>query len=551
MSLPALGKSLQDLRPDIAMLWDNERNSFKPSEVGLGSSQVVWWKCSQGHQWQTKVSSRVYSKNPCPECVRPKRHVSDLESALVNEWDISKNSLPANLVPTGGRDKYWWVCGKGHQWEAAVYARINGRGCPYCSGRIPIPGMSDLLSTYPNIASLWHPEKNLPLTPSEITSKSRRKFWWQCEEGHEWEASMDRGSLSECPLCAEPRKSLTVSHPFLVQEWDWSLNIASPDSFTQGMNNRIYWKCTEGHGWQARISDRALYGTACPRCAVLKTGSKGERELQSFIESLGFIPEINQRSLIAPYELDLYLQDKSIAFEYNGLYWHSEASGKDKWYHFNKYERCSQKGVRLVQIWEDDWNLRQPIVKAMIRHILGISDLPSVHARKTKVLKVSTPKAHEFFEQNHILGKVVGCQYLGLMHGEDLVACMALRQRSDKTLYLERYATSATVRGGFTKILMHLKEYFEAEEVITFADLSLSEGSLYVSTGFVQDGFIEPDYAYLSQQRRIHKFNYRLKRFKEDPNLFFEEGKTETELAQLNKLRRIWDSGKIRYKYTL
>jgi len=60
---------------------------------------------------------------------------------------------------------------------------------------------------------------------------------------------------------------------------------------------------------------------------------------------------------------------------------------------------------------------------------------------------------------------------------------------------------------------------------------------------------LKPDYKYLVKGNRIHKFSYRLKRFKNDPELLWEEGLTEKELAELNGIPKIYNSGMNRMVY--
>ena len=83
---------------------------------------------------------------------------------------------------------------------------------------------------------------------------------------------------------------------------------------------------------------------------------------------------------------------------------------------------------------------------------------------------------------------------------------------------------------------------------MTLADITLGSGGLYKTTGWVEDKLLRPDYSYVIRNSRVHKFNYRVQRFKTDSGLLFEEGMTESELAELNNLIRVYDAGKIRFK---
>ena len=108
---------------------------------------------------------------------------------LAKEWHPTKNGSlePADLTP-GSNKKVWWVCVKGHEWQARVTDRnYRKTGCPYCSGyRVCIDNC--LYTINPTLASQWHPTKNDPLTPKDVTPGFSKKVWWICSEGQEWEA---------------------------------------------------------------------------------------------------------------------------------------------------------------------------------------------------------------------------------------------------------------------------------------------------------------------------------------------------------------------------
>ena len=109
---------------------------------------------------------------------------------LLDQWHPTKNlPLTPDTVSGGSSRRVWWRCGKGHEWQSAVYARVSaGAGCPYCSGKLAVPGQTDLASRFPEVAFQWHPTKNAPLTPDQLLPGSHRLVWWLCKKGHEWQA---------------------------------------------------------------------------------------------------------------------------------------------------------------------------------------------------------------------------------------------------------------------------------------------------------------------------------------------------------------------------
>lgn len=110
------------------------------------------------------------------------------KAALLTQWHPAKNgALTPQQIAYGSTRKVWWICAKGHIWQAAVNTRTaNHTDCPYCAGRLPWPGETDLASQYQDLVKEWHPTRNLPLTPEQVLPGSEKKVWWKCAQGHEW-----------------------------------------------------------------------------------------------------------------------------------------------------------------------------------------------------------------------------------------------------------------------------------------------------------------------------------------------------------------------------
>lgn len=274
--------------------------------------------------------------------------------------------------------------------------------------------------------------------------------------------------------------------------------------------------------------------------------SVGHKQLTELLDSMGVSYLINDRSIIAPKELDIYLPDHKIAIEYCGLYWHSEQQGKDRQYHRKKYLACQEQGIQLLTIFEDEWIQRRHQVERKLQHLLGLCT-DKIAARKTKCVELDTKTKDAFFEAHHIQGTGPGSITYGLEHGGQIVAAMTFIQQSNCAYTLNRYATSTRVVGGFSKLLNHFKLNTEWKELISFADLRWSDGGLYIKTGWTLDKVLPPDYYYSPDgHSRIHKFNYRRRNLPErlvsfDPSL------SEVENCKNNGILRIWDCGKNRY----
>lgn len=133
------------------------------------------------------------------------------QKKLMKEWNYKRNvGIDPSSLTVGSNKKVWWLCFKGHEWEASIYSRVHGSGCPFCSGRCATSDQN-LLLEYPHIAKEWHPTKNGNLTPNNIKSKSNKKVWWLCSKGHEWEARVDsRINGNGCYICS---KEVQTSYP--------------------------------------------------------------------------------------------------------------------------------------------------------------------------------------------------------------------------------------------------------------------------------------------------------------------------------------------------
>ena len=273
---------LGTVNPKLAAEWDDEKNGgLKPSMVMPGTSKKIWWRCPSGHEWQATINSRS-SGTGCPYCSgrRVIQGVNDLATVnptLATEWNHEKNGdLTPSMVSQGSDRKVWWKCIKGHEWQSAISNRAKGQGCPYCSGRKVLCGYNDLATKNPDIAAEWHPTKNNGLKPTMVSSGSNKKTWWKCKKGHEWKSTVsDRVRGNGCPYCSGKRiligfNDLSTTNPSLAAEWAIQKNGSlKPTMVSGGSNIRVWWRCENGHEWQATVANRNQ-GTGCPFCSNQK-----------------------------------------------------------------------------------------------------------------------------------------------------------------------------------------------------------------------------------------------------------------------------------------
>lgn len=211
-------------------------------------------------------------KNLYDFCMENKR------TELLRQWDAKMNGdLTPEKVSYGSGIKAWWRCEKGHKWKAMINSRSHGSGCPYCAGKKTEDGCNDLKTEFPELARQWHPTKNIPLLPSQVTKGSCRIVWWRCERGHEWKAAVKlRTEGNGCPYCAGRRilpgeNDLATVYPKLAKEWHPVKNESlKPDMVLASTGRRVWWRCRLGHEWQATVYSRTQEQTGCPYCANRK-----------------------------------------------------------------------------------------------------------------------------------------------------------------------------------------------------------------------------------------------------------------------------------------
>ena len=216
--------------------WDFEKNNslgFDPNVLGEASHTKVWWKCKEGHSWDAMIANRVKHNRGCPYCAhqRPITGETDLASQypeLAREWHPTKNKVSPSEVMPRTHKKAWWICERGHEWDAVISSRVAGVGCPYCANKKVLKGYNDLATIDPELAKEWHPSKNGSLTASDVTPASGANVWWVCSYGHEYQARVyGRKAGSGCPKCSD---MLRTSFPeqaifyYIKQEFPDAIN---------------------------------------------------------------------------------------------------------------------------------------------------------------------------------------------------------------------------------------------------------------------------------------------------------------------------------------
>lgn len=195
---------------------------------------------------------------------------------LLQEWNYEKNTVKPELISIWSKDKVWWKCEKGHEWLSSMNNRQKKVGCPYCSGKLPIIGETDLATTNPELLKEWDYKRNI-IKPNELKAGSGIKIWWKCSNDHSWEATPNRRRNGHgCPICSGKKvlpgyNDLETIKPEIAGEWDYDLNgKMTPKEYTVRSGQKVWWKCSNNHSWEAVIASRTgKKYVGCPYCSGL------------------------------------------------------------------------------------------------------------------------------------------------------------------------------------------------------------------------------------------------------------------------------------------
>ena len=298
---------------------------------------------------------KVISKN--------EKHLAIRNHDLSKQWHITKNGdLTPNDVTAFSTKKVWWQCENGHEWEATVYNRSQGNNCPYCSGR-QVDANNCLQAKNHELSNQWHPTRNGDLTPNDVTEFSNKKVWWQCENGHEWEAVISNRSYGRgCPFCSNQRicddNSLQTLNSTLAKQWHPTKNgNLNPNHVTAGSNKKIWWLCEKGHEWEAIIGNRAK-GIGCPICSRSSQTSFPEQAIYFYLKNV-YSDTLNRYKYNNKWEIDVFVPSLNFGIEYDGVYYHQHKKKSDS----RKKLQILSTDIYFIKVVEIDGDTIEPHIK--------------------------------------------------------------------------------------------------------------------------------------------------------------------------------------------
>lgn len=325
-----------------------------------------------------------------------------------------------------------------------------------------------------------------------------------------------------------------------------SIEIATPEAEYPYVDN-VQYRCLRcGNEFESHWRNSQV--VRCPQCAKRKSSRK-EKDVCDWIKSIysGQVIE-NDRKQIAPYELDIYLPDAHLAIEFNGTYWHS-ANIKPKNYHLNKTLACNAKGIRLIHVFEWEWDRNEPLIKALIKGALGLH-AQTIYARQCEAREMSQSDYKAFLSLHHLQGPVNSSLRLGLFFQNEpvMVAGWGRSRFNSKDMELHRLCAKegANVIGGFSKLIAHSG----LEHFISYVDRSHFTGDGYRTVGFKEIGSTLPGYRWVNEEGAM--ISRQMAQKSRLPKLLGEEYDpelTEVQNMESNGWHQVFDCGNLKMEW--
>lgn len=538
----------------------NKRHNFRYNydKVEYVNSQTkVCIICPEHGEFWQEPSAHVRGYK-CPKCAnfnrgRNKRWDKNkfIEESLKvhgDRFDYSK------VVYKNAMDKVIITCPVHGDFTQTPSAHLNGQGCPKCAGKNL--NRDEILEKFREV----HGEK---YDYSKVLfEQMHKKVCIICpEHGEFWQTPSKHLLGQGCKECS--KKERGINKRLNQEEFLKKANEIHANKYDYSKVNyitshdKVEIICPQhGSFWQYPYDH--LQGHGCSSCS--NTFSIGEMDIYTML--CGYFGkenvELHNRSILNNKEIDILIPSLKIGIEYNGLYWHSEKYNKGRWYHYKKMEECNKKGIKLIQIFEDEYLKNKSIVFNKIKHILNIPNVaPKIMGRKVLIKEIDNEKAKEFLNNNHIQGYTNSTINLGAYYQGILIGVMCFNKTGvDNEWILNRFATDNKYicQGVGGKLFKYFIRNFNPETVKSFADRrwTINEDNLYTKLGFKLVKKLNPDYRYISgsnSRERIHKFNLRKKTLHNKYG--FPIDMTEKEMVEKLGLYKIWDCGLYKYEWKL
>ena len=292
--------------------------------------------CDCGNTTVVNMSSLVSGKTRSCGCLQNTKGLLQEKQELVDKYDFEKNAaigVDFGSLTARSSKKVWWKCDVcGNSWFATIASQNDTikHGCPYCARERVAQKNAEKRKSIRGLRIVDRRESNEKRITSESVIKSHG-----IASGYFKTKASKIGSLTEC-------------YPDLIKEWDYEKNDIDPSDIPSKSNLRVWWKCSEGHEWQATIANRTYNNSGCPRCRYEDGSSFCEQAVYYYVKKA--FPDAVNGDMHLDTELDIFIPSINTAIEYDGEAWHNSTRRIKN--DIRKNDLCKKAGIRIIRIRE-------------------------------------------------------------------------------------------------------------------------------------------------------------------------------------------------------
>lgn len=501
-----------------------------------GSHKKVIWVCDCGREKEIIISN--VTRGLTTSC----GHCNEVYIDQTKKFGKLRIKYPKTIFLKSEKEIEWICdCGKEITIKICYVTNLDTTSCGRCN----------------EISSEELKEKKFGALRLEMLKDlkpfSHEKLRWVCDCGNKTEITVfnvTRGLTKSCGKCREKIDEWYMKNKEILQSLKPPIiQLQIPDGpfkINETITNTgkpFSAVCPVCKNEYKPLWDNIRYGRALTCGCRTNHSSLAQKEISSFIESLGVITELEYE--VNGLSYDIFVPSANLLIEYNGLKWHSgeEARRRD----FNKYQNATSSGYSYLMIFEDEWLYYQDKVKNLFKNKLIKSNPISLRPSKVEIRQINSDLTNPFYDSFHYIGRCNAKVHYGVFFEERLIGAMSFshptRQHIKHPFELIRMASDPEFRvhGIWSKLLKQFISEYSPSSIVSFSDNRLFSGGVYEKIGFKLDGEIRSDYYWVKNQRRFHKSG--LRKTKEERLT----GLTETVLREAQGYKKIWDLGKKRW----